>query len=100
MKLEILALVREPLLGPRLQEDLERLVEPLLAFFVGNAEARVVLGQAAPAHSEIDASLTDLIERRDVLGKAQRMDEGQHLHGEADLQALRPPGDRGADDER
>jgi hypothetical protein len=41
-----------------------------------------------------------VVERRDVLGEAEGMDERQHLDGEADLHALRAAGDRGADDER
>ena len=69
-ELEVLALVREPLLGPRLQENLERLVEPLLTFFVRDIEARVVAGKPASAHTEVEASLAHLIERRDVLGEA------------------------------
>src|SRR5262245_55198670 len=98
-ELEVLALVREPLLGPRLQEDLERLVESLLALFVGDVEPGVVPGEAASPHAEIDAALADVIERRDVLGQAQGMDEGQHLDCEPDLHVLGPPGDRRPHDE-
>src|SRR5437899_1167254 len=53
LELEVLALVREPVLGPRLAEDFERLVEPLLALAERDVEARVLAGQPASSHAEV-----------------------------------------------
>ena len=73
LELEILALVREPVLGPGPAENLERLVEPLLALGERDVEARVLAGQPAPPHAEVEPSLAHVIERRHVLGQAQGM---------------------------
>src|SRR5262249_3193485 len=54
VELEVLALVSEPVLGPRLQENLECLVETLLALVERNVEARIVTREPAPAHAEVE----------------------------------------------
>jgi len=71
LELEVLALVREALLRPRRGEDVERLEEPVTAFAVRNVGALIVAGQAAAAHPELEPSLAEMVDRRDVLGQAQ-----------------------------
>ena len=99
-ELEVLALVREALLRPRLHEDVERLQEPIAALGVGDVEALVVRGQPAAAHAEIDAAAAEVIDGGDVLGDVQRMAEREHLHRDPELHALRAPGQGGGDGER
>ena len=67
--------MREPLLRPRLAENLERLDEAVAALAVGNVEALVVARQPAPADAELEAPLGDVIHGRDVLGQSQGVAE-------------------------
>ena len=76
VELEILALVREPILPPRLEDDLERFVEPRLALLERDVEAGVLAREPAAPHAEVEPSLAQVIERRHVLGQAQRMAQG------------------------
>src|SRR6266851_1299008 len=100
VELEGPALEREALLGPRFEEDVECLLESLAAFLVRDVEARVVAGQPASSDAELEPSLAEVVERRDVLRKMERMRERQHLHRDADLHATRARGDGRGNDER
>jgi len=71
LELEVLALVRETLLRPRLGEDLERLEEPIPALAVRDVEALIVPGKSAPPHAEFEPSFGEMVDRRDVLGQPQ-----------------------------
>ena len=89
--LPALAVMAEPALaGPRLADDLHRLVEALGGLRHGNAEA-VELGLAvALADAEIDPPAAQEIERGDLLGHQHRIVPGQHDHrrAEADVPGL------------
>src|SRR6266542_2172899 len=97
--LEILSLVREPLLRPRLDEDLERLVESLPAFGMRDIEALVVLGQPAPAHAEVQPSLAQVIDGGHVLRQVKRVGQREDLKGDADSHPSGAGGDGRGDDE-
>src|SRR5438552_4272559 len=96
----VLARVAERLPFPGLADDLERLAEPRLALAVRNSVNVVRARHAAPADSELQATLADVIERRDLLGDAQRVVEGQHGHGRSDVEAAGPARDRAGHLER
>src|SRR6185312_11961423 len=96
----ILALVRKPVLGPGLLEDFERLGKTLAAFAVGHAIGLVGAREAAAADAEDETSVTDLIDRRRLLGEAQRVAQRQYLHAGADLHALGAGGDRAREGQR
>src|SRR5262245_8151715 len=89
-----LALVAEGLPLPGFPDDLERLAEPGLALAVRDAVAVLRARDAAAADPELEPTLADVIERRDLLGDAQRMIEREHGDGRADPKAPRPGGDR------
>jgi hypothetical protein len=84
LELEVLALMREALL---LGEDLERLEESVPALAVRDVETLIVPGKSAPAHAELEPPLGEMVDRRDVLGQAQRVAQREHLDRDADLDA-------------
>src|SRR5262249_54502005 len=87
----VLPLVAEGLALPRLEDDLERLVETRLALRERNAVHVVDAREPAAADPEIEAPGADVIDRRGLLGDAQGIVQRQDLDGHADAQ---PPGAR------
>ena len=96
----ILALVRKPVLGPGLFQDFERLGEAVAAFAVRHAIGLVGAREAAATDAEDQPAVADLIDRRDLLGEAQRMAQRQHLDRGADLHPLGAGGDRAGQGQR
>ena len=90
----ILALVGKPLLGPGLFQDLERLGEALAALAVIETVILVGAHDAAAADAVDQPAVADLIDRRGLLGEAQRVRQRQHLHRDADLDRAGARGDR------
>src|SRR5262245_50864134 len=90
----VLTLVAERLALPGLEDDVERLAEPRLAFRVGDAVEVVDARKPAAADPEVEASGADVIDRRGLFGDPQRIVERQHLHGHPDAQAPVPRRDR------
>src|SRR5262245_4254872 len=88
-----LALVAEGLALPRLQDDLERLEEARLALLVWHAERVVGARTAATADPEVESTVAQVIQRRDLAGHAERMVQRQELHRRSDAQPLRPGDD-------
>jgi hypothetical protein len=95
-----LAVVAERLTLPREANDLERLAKAGLALAVGNAVGVVRADDATPTDPELEASLADVIERRDLFGDPERMIQGQDAHGGADAKPARARGDRARDLQR
>jgi hypothetical protein len=93
----VLAVVREGFVGPRLLQDFERLVKPLAAFRIGHAIGGVAARVAAAPGAEDEAPAADHIDRRGLLGQAQRMGQRQDVHRGADLDALGARGDLAGD---
>src|SRR6185503_18677073 len=58
--------VAEGLALPRRENDVERLEEACLALLVGHAERVVRSRAAAAADAEVEAALTELVERGDL----------------------------------
>jgi hypothetical protein len=96
---EIAALVREAVLRPRLQDDLQLLEHAVAALAVRHAEALVGGGKPAASDAELEATVADVVHGGRLLGRAQGVGQGQHMHGRADLQAFGARGERGGDDE-
>src|SRR5206468_7960491 len=86
---EVFSGVREAVLRPRLQDDVERFLEALAALVVADAVARVGAGKAAAPDAEVEATLADLIDRGGFLGGADGVTERKHADAGADAQALR-----------
>jgi hypothetical protein len=87
-------------LRPRLLDDLERFEKPLAAFRVRHAIGDIGSRIAAAPNAEQQSAFADLVDRRGLFGKAQGVAERQNLHAGADLDAVRPRGDRGGDGQR
>ena len=68
-----LALVGEPLLGPRAAQDVERLREALLGLVHGHVEALELGRLVAAPDPDIDAAAGDVIERGPVLRNPYRV---------------------------
>ena len=64
------------------------------------AEVQAWFARAAAADAEDQPAAADLVHRRGLLGDAQRIAQRQHLHGDADLHALRARGDGAGDGQR
>src|SRR5262249_58891625 len=94
-----LPVVREPLLRPRLAENLERLDEAVAALAVGDVEALVMARQPAPADAELEPPLGDVVDGRHVFRQAQGVAERQDLDSDPDLDALRTGRPGRGDDE-
>ena len=89
--------MRETVLGPRLFEDVERIEKALAALRIGDAIGRVAARVAAAPGAEDKAAVAHHIDRRGLLGEAQRMGQRQHMHRGPDLDALRTRGDLARD---
>src|SRR5207247_8844300 len=85
-----LAFIAEGLALPGRQDDLQGFEEPRLALLVGNAERVVGARASASAHAEIEPSLAQVIERRDLAGDAERVVHRKELYRRADAQAPGP----------
>ena len=96
----VLALVGEGLPGPGLEDDVQRLLEPLPAFAVVDAHDVVGAHVAAASHTQLEAPLAELVHGGRLLGDAQRVDQRQHLHRHADAQVLGAGGNAGCHDYR
>src|SRR5882724_1630815 len=92
-----LAVVAERLAFPGLPDDLERLAEPRLTLPVCDAVAIVRARDAAAADPELEPALADVIQRRDLLGDAQRVVEREHGDGRSHPEAPGPGRDRAGD---
>src|SRR5436309_16118409 len=84
-----LALVAEGLALPRRENDLQRFEEARLTLLVRDTERVVRARAAAAADPEVEPSLAQMIERRDLAGDAERMVQRQQLHGRPHAQAAR-----------
>src|SRR5260221_11362271 len=80
-----LAGIGKPRLGPRGFDDIEDLGEAVAAFAIRHLIGVVGADDAAASDTENQPALADLVNRRGLLGKAQRMAQWQDLHGDADL---------------
>ena len=89
-----LALVAERLPRPRLPDDLERLAKAGLALAIGHAIGIVRAHHAAAADPELEATLADVIDGRDLFGDAQGMVQGEDLDGGADVEPAGASRDR------
>jgi hypothetical protein len=81
---EILARVREPLLRPGLENDVERFLEALAALIVPNAVPRVGAREAAAPDAEVEATLADLVDGGGLLGGADGVTQRQDADPGAD----------------
>src|SRR5262245_63619274 len=93
----VLAREREALLCPRLDDDLQVLVEPLPALGKRRVETVVCIGKGSAPHAELDTTPTDVVQRGDVLGDVDRVGQWQEDHGQANANSLRPGGDGAGD---
>src|SRR5262249_42132985 len=73
------AFVGKARLGPRASDDIEDLAEAVAAFGVGHAVGFVGLRHSAAADPEDQPPVTQLIDRRRLLGQPQRMAQWQYL---------------------
>ena len=87
-------------LGPGLLDDVEALGETVLALLVGDAVGVVGAREGAAADAEDQPAAADLVDRRGLLGEAQRVAERQDLHRGADLDPAGARGDRARHDQR
>ena len=106
--LVILAVVVEGLLGPRLLDDLERLLVDLAVVVIDRGAVHrrachvVLLAQhvdpailIAAGEAGIDAALGQMVEHRQLLGGAHRIPRGQHQPERRELDALGARGEVG-----
>ena len=96
----VLAVVGEIRLRPRQLDDIQNFGEAVAAFRIGDAVILVGARQTAAADAEDQPSAADVIDRRRLLGEAQRMAQWQYLDGDADLDPLGARSDRGGNAER
>src|ERR1700722_2906163 len=87
-------MVRNAIGGPGLQDHLQALDETIAVLGDRNAEALEVAGNRAPADTELDAAVADHVERRDLLGDAQRMRQWQEHTREPEAKGRGPLGQR------
>ena len=90
---EIFARVREPLLRPGLENDVERFLEALAALVVPNAVPRVGARKAAAPDAEVEAALADLVDGGGLLGGADGVTQREDADPGADPEAGRAGGD-------
>src|SRR5256714_1383522 len=95
-----LAGIAEGLPLPGLADDLEGFAKTRLALRVGDAEHLVGARGPAATDPEVEATLADLIDGRDLFGDAQGVVQRKDLNRRPDAQALGPGGDGAGDEER
>ena len=76
---EIFARVREPLLRPGLENDVERFLEALAALVVRHAVPRVGARKATAPDAEVEAPLADLVDGGGFLGGADGVTQRRTL---------------------
>ena len=84
------SVVRNPLVGPRLQHDLDGLVEPPRAFLPRDAKGGEFATLEPPPRSPVDPPAGQHIQQRHLLRQPQRVIERRQRHGGADPQPRRP----------
>jgi hypothetical protein len=75
------SVVGEALLGPRVHEDVDGLLEALAALLLRDLIATELRGPVAAAHTHVQAAARDDVDQRELLGQAQRVMEGQDGRG-------------------
>src|SRR5439155_12436920 len=85
----ILTSVAELLALPGLQDDLQGFAKARLTFFIGNPVHVVGTRGSAPTDPEIEATLADVIYRRNLFGDAQRVVQGEELNRRPDRKSTR-----------
>ena len=96
----VLALVREALLGPGLENDLQRLEKERPALRVVDVVPLVGFQERAAADAEDQTALAEVVDDRRLFGHAQGVGERQDLHRQADPDAPGARGDGARADER
>ena len=86
--LVMLTLKRNLLFRPRLQGDLQVLLEPPPALRIGRVKSVVVVWKRAPADAEVDPALADVVQRGNFFGHPHRVAEGQQQHAKSYSGAL------------
>src|SRR3989442_9222810 len=86
--------------GPRLQQDLEALLEPRVGFLHRHAEARELVVPIALADPEIEPAPGQEIERRGLFRQQHRVVPWQHHDSGAETQPARARSDPGQEIER
>src|SRR5213593_3011537 len=101
VELPVLAPMAEGLVGgPRLQQDLEALLEPRVGFLHRHAEARKLVVPIALADPEIEPAPGQEIERRGLFRQQHRVVPWQHHDSGAETQPARARSDPGQEIER
>ena len=70
--------VREAVLGPGPQHDVDRLVEALAVFLLRDVVALELGGTVAAAHADIETTLGDHIDKRQLLALTDEVDQLHH----------------------
>src|SRR6266849_2664621 len=96
----VFAFMGKPRLRPPLLDDVQRLGKAVFALGIGDAVGLVGTLQPAAPDTEDQPAPAELVDRRGLLGDAQRMAQRQYLHRDADLDALGAGGDRAGDRHR
>ena len=95
-----LAGIIERLSLPRQPDDLERFAKARLALAVRDSVDVVRARDSTAADPEVEAALADVIDRRDLLGDAQRVAQRQHRHCRSHAHPASPGRDRAGHLER
>jgi hypothetical protein len=97
---EVAALEGEPLLRPRPDHDLQRLLEALAALDLGDAIALELDGPVASPDAHVQPPAAQDVHHRQLLGEADRVVEGQDGRGEPDADVARAHGRGGGQHRR
>ena len=96
----VLPLVGEGLVGPRLQDEVERLLEARSALLLWDVVAGVVNRRGAPPDSELQAPVAEQVGGGGLLGGLHRVVQREQRHRGAQADAARALGGGGQDHER
>jgi hypothetical protein len=80
--------MREPLLGPGLENDVERFLETIAALAIGDAVSRIRPGKAAAPDTEIETAQADLIDGGGLFRGTNRVTQGEDADARTDPHAL------------
>ena len=83
-------LVRQPLIGPGFQHDIDGLMEPRRAFLAGDAERRELTAFEAAARAPVDPAAGQNVQQRHFFRQPQRVIKRRQRHGRADAQSFGP----------